>query len=76
MPSLQISEDQIDYWGLVQHVDDALKSEWLHEYEELKQYPPRFSLSVTPTPHQVEKDLKTVVSVTGVDPPVGFKVFA
>ena len=44
------------------------KSEFLRGFEEVKQYPPRLSLRVVRTPHQVQQDLETVVTVDGVDP--------
>ena len=60
------------------HVDGtvAAKSKALRDYEKLKQYPPRLSLRVIRTPHLVKQGLKTVVTVTGVNPPVEFHIYA
>ena len=73
---LQISKEDIDYLRLVKNVEDTAKSEFLREYEELKEYPPRLSLKVIRTPHEVQQDLVTEVSVDGVDPSVAFDIFA
>ena len=83
---MQISEEQIDYRELVQHVDGpaTAKSKHLHGYEKQKLYPPRLSLRVIRTLHEVQQDLVTVVtvkgvtdvSVHGVKPSIGFSIFA
>ena len=78
IPSLQISEKQIDYWELVQQVEGSprAKSKFLRDYEKRKLYPPRLSLRVIHTSHKVQRDLETEVLVKGVKPFVGFSIFA
>ena len=58
------------------NVEDTKKRGFLRRYEKLKEYPPRLSLKVIRTPHEVQQNLVTEVTVDGVNPSVAFGIFA